>query len=90
MEKNLQPELNSLIMRTSYLLSAIKQFEYCRMLGEKAIAQVPDEALFCRNNEENNSIAVIVKYVVGNLLACFNDFLTTDDEKPWRNRDAEF
>ncbi|WP_031529621.1 DUF1572 family protein [Dyadobacter crusticola] len=77
-------------MNTSYLASSIKQFEYYKMLGEKAIAQLPDEALFWQYNAESNSIAVIVNHIVGNMLSRFTDFLTTDGEKPWRNRDAEF
>jgi hypothetical protein len=60
------------------------------MLGEKAMAQLPDEALFWRYNEESNSIAVIVNHITGNMLSRFTDFLTTDGEKPWRDRDKEF
>ncbi|MPR37280.1 DUF1572 family protein [Salmonirosea aquatica] len=77
-------------MNTSYLASSIKQFEYYKMLGEKAMAHLPDEALFWQYNAESNSIAVIVNHIVGNMLSRFTDFLTTDGEKPWRNRDAEF
>lgn len=77
-------------MKTSYLSSAVKQFEYYKMLGEKAIEQLPDEALFWQYNKESNSIAVIVKHLAGNMLSRFTDFLTADGEKPWRNRDAEF
>ncbi|MCF0054106.1 DUF1572 domain-containing protein [Dyadobacter sp. LJ53] len=77
-------------MDTSYLASVVKQFEYYKMLGEKAIAQLPDEALFWQYNEESNSIAVIVNHITGNMLSRFTEFLTTDGEKPWRNRDAEF
>lgn len=77
-------------MTSSYLSSAIKQFEYYKMLGEKAMAQVPDEALFRRYNADSNSIAVIVNHLAGNMLSRFTDFLTSDGEKPWRNRDDEF
>jgi hypothetical protein len=77
-------------MERSYLTSAIKQFEYYKMLGEKAMAQLPDEALFWQYNAESNSIAVIVSHIAGNMLSRFTDFLTSDGEKPWRNRDAEF
>ena len=77
-------------MEKSYLSSAIKQFEYYKLLGEKAMAQLPDEALFWQYNEESNSIAVIVNHLAGNMLSRFTDFLTTDGEKPWRNRDLEF
>jgi len=74
----------------SYLTSVIKQFEYYKMLGEKAMAQVPDEALFWQYNTESNSIAVIVEHLSGNMRSRFTDFLTSDGEKSWRNRDAEF
>lgn len=74
----------------SYLQSAIKQFEYYKMLGEKTFAQVPEEKLFWQYNEESNSIAVIVKHLSGNMLSRWTDFLQSDGEKDWRNRDAEF
>jgi len=73
-----------------YLKSARRQFELYQHLGEKAIAQLPDEALFFQPNEESNSIAVIVRHLWGNMLSRWTDFLTTDGEKPWRQRDAEF
>ena len=60
------------------------------MLGEKTIAQLSDEQLFWKYNEESNSIASIVKHLWGNMLSRWTDFLTTDGEKEWRNRDAEF
>jgi hypothetical protein len=88
-EKNKQCKKRN-VMNSSYLSSAIKQFEYYKMLGEKAMAQVPEKALFWQYNQESNSIAVIVNHIVGNMLSRFTDFLETDGEKPWRNRDAEF
>lgn len=60
------------------------------MLGEKAMEQLTEEQLFWQYNEESNSIAVLVHHLAGNMLSRFTDFLTTDGEKPWRNRDAEF
>jgi hypothetical protein len=77
-------------MTTSYLTSVTKQFEYYKMLGEKAMGQLPDEALFWQFNEASNSISVLVSHIAGNMLSRFTDFLRTDGEKPWRNRDAEF
>lgn len=77
-------------MKTNYLESVIKQFEYYKMLGDKTFAQVPDEKLFWQFNEDSNSIAVIVKHLSGNMLSRWTDFLTTDGEKEWRNRDDEF
>lgn len=77
-------------MTTDYLDSAKKQFEYYKMLGEKTFSQLPDEKLFWTFNEESNSIATIVKHLHGNMMSRWTDFLTTDGEKEWRNRDAEF
>lgn len=77
-------------MNSDYLQSTTKQFEYYKMLGDKTIAQLPDDKLFWQYNQECNSIATIVKHLYGNMLSRWTDFLTTDGEKEWRNRDAEF
>ncbi|BFM44444.1 DUF1572 domain-containing protein [Flavobacterium sp. CFS9] len=74
----------------SYLESVKKQFLYYKMLGEKAMAQLEPEQLFVSLNEDTNSIATIVKHVSGNMLSRWTDFLTSDGEKEWRNRDSEF
>mgnify|MGYP003493752380 FL=1 len=74
----------------SYLESVKKQFLYYKMLGEKAFEQLEPEQLFVSVNENTNSIAVIVKHLSGNMLSRWTDFLTTDGEKEWRNRDDEF
>lgn len=74
----------------NYLQSVIKQFEYYKMLGEKTFAQVPEEKLFWQYNEESNSIAVIIQHLWGNMLSRWTDFLHSDGEKEWRDRDAEF
>lgn len=78
------------MITTDYLNSVKKQFEYYKMLGDKTFAQLSDEQLFWQYNEESNSIATIVKHLWGNMLSRWTDFLTTDGEKDWRNRDAEF
>ncbi|GAA4415513.1 DUF1572 domain-containing protein [Nibrella viscosa] len=75
---------------TGYLSSARKQFAYYKLLGEQTMSQVPDEALFWQASAESNSIATIVKHLWGNMLSRWTEFLTTDGEKEWRNRDAEF
>ncbi|WP_207531669.1 DUF1572 family protein [Desertivirga arenae] len=77
-------------MDSGYLESVIKQFEYYKMLGEKTFSQVPEEKLFWQYNEESNSIATIVKHLWGNMLSRWTDFLTSDGEKEWRDREAEF
>lgn len=74
----------------SYLESVKKQLLYYKTLGEKAFEQVAPEQLFVAFNENTNSIAVIVKHLSGNMLSRWTDFLTTDGEKEWRNRDDEF
>ena len=74
----------------SYLQSVIKQFEYYKMLGEKTFDQIPEKKLFWQYNDESNSIATIVKHLWGNMLSRWTDFLASDGEKEWRNRDAEF
>lgn len=75
---------------TAYLESVKKQFLYYKTLGEKAFEQIEPEQLFVFLNENTNSIAVIVKHLSGNMLSRWTDFLTTDGEKEWRNRDDEF
>jgi len=74
----------------SYLESIKKQFFYYKTLGEKAMDQLEPEQLFVAINEDTNSIATIVKHLSGNMLSRWTDFLTTDGEKEWRNRDSEF
>ncbi len=74
----------------SYLESVKKQFLYYKTLGEKAMDQLDPEQLFVSINEDTNSIATIVKHLSGNMLSRWTDFLTSDGEKEWRNRDAEF
>lgn len=74
----------------SYLSSTKKQFAYYKLVGEKAIDQLEDEQLFIVANEDTNSIATIIKHIAGNMLSRWTDFLITDGEKDWRNRDTEF
>ncbi len=60
-------------------------------LAEKAFSQVEsDEDFFKKPGEYSNSIALIIKHLAGNLTSRWTDFLTTDGDKPWRDRDAEF
>ena len=74
----------------NYQESAKRQFTLYKHLGDKSIAQVSDEVLNWQPAGESNSIAIIVKHMWGNMLSRWTDFLTTDGEKPWRDRDAEF
>lgn len=74
----------------SYLESVRKQFLYYKTIGEKAMAQLEAEQLFTAVNDDTNSIAVIIRHLHGNMLSRWTDFLTTDGEKDWRDRDSEF
>lgn len=69
---------------------ALANFRKYKEMGEGAIAQVPDAQLFEMLDAEGNSISLIVKHLRGNMLSRWRDFLTTDGEKPDRNRDSEF
>lgn len=73
-----------------YLEDAVLNFRGYKKLADKAFEQTTDEDFFRVIDEEANSIAVIVKHMVGNMLSRWTDFLTSDGEKPDRNRDMEF
>ena len=77
-------------MDTSYLTSVKKQFEYYKSLGDKTFNQLNEEQLFWLSNIDDNSIAIIVKHIAGNMRSRWTNFLTEDGEKEWRNRDDEF
>jgi uncharacterized protein DUF1572 len=74
----------------NYFEDALKAFRAYKKLAEKAIAQLRDEEFFVTLDEEANSVAVIMKHMAGNMLSRWTDFLSSDGEKPDRNRDAEF
>lgn len=73
-----------------FLSAAINAFEANKRLADRAIEQVSDDKLHVALDANTNSIAVTMKHIAGNLLSRWTDFLTTDGEKPWRNRDHEF
>jgi hypothetical protein len=75
---------------TSYVEDTLSLFRFSKSLAERAMAQVTDEQLFVTLDPEANSIAIIVKHMAGNMRSRWTDFLTTDGEKPDRNRDREF
>ena len=77
-------------MTNSYLSSIIKQFEYYKSLGDKTFEQLSKEQIHWQYNNESNSVAIIVKHIVGNMLSRWTNFLTEDGEKIWRERDKEF
>src|SRR2546423_6870053 len=73
-----------------FMSAIINAFEANKRLADRAVGQVPDDKLHTALDANTNSISVIMKHVAGNLLSRWTDFLTTDGEKPWRNRDDEF
>jgi len=75
---------------STLLSSALTVFRNNKHWADKAIAQLSDESIRVALDANTNSVAVIMKHVSGNLLSRWADFLTTDGEKPWRNRDDEF
>ena len=76
--------------KTHWLADVRVQFEKMKRLAEGALAQAHDDDLNVAIDKEANSLAVMVKHMAGNLRSRFSDFLTTDGEKPNRNRDGEF
>jgi len=77
-------------LTTSYVQDSIELFRYYKKLAERAMEQCPDEGLFRSLDSESNCVAIIVKHIAGNMRSRWSDFLTTDGEKPDRNRDTEF
>ena len=75
---------------TSYIEDSLSLFRQYKRLAERAMEQVTEEQLFAALDEESNSIAIIVKHMAGNMRSRWTDLLTTDGEKPDRDRDSEF
>jgi hypothetical protein len=74
----------------NFLAISRKMFQYYKGLADKSMAVLSEEEIHFLPNEESNSIAILVHHMSGNMLSRFTDFLTSDGEKEWRNRDAEF
>jgi hypothetical protein len=77
-------------MESTFLKSSILQFKYYKELGEKTIEQIPETQFSFTLNSKSNSINTIVKHLSGNMISRWSDFLNSDGEKEWRNRDDEF
>jgi hypothetical protein len=75
---------------TSYVDDSVSLFRFYKKMAEGAMEQVSDEQLFATLDQEMNSIAIIVKHMSGNMRSRWTNFLTSDGEKPDRNRDTEF
>jgi len=73
-----------------FLKSAVKRLGYYKELGDKTLAQLTGADLHHQPASESNSIAIIIQHMAGNMLSRWTDFLTSDGEKEWRNRDVEF
>jgi uncharacterized damage-inducible protein DinB len=78
------------MIRDRYLEDALRQLRNYKELADRAIAQVDDEQLFTALEAGSNSIAIIMKHMAGNMRSRWTDFLTSDGEKPDRQRDSEF
>jgi hypothetical protein len=77
-------------MVSPILAALLDEFRKTKRMGERAFEQLADEDFFFKLNPRQNSIHVIVKHLSGNMLSRWTDFLTTDGEKPWRDRESEF
>src|SRR5215212_592094 len=77
-------------IETTWRDAAVLSFQYHRLLAKRAVAQVSDEALHQSLDVETNSIAVIMQHIAGNLRSRWTEFLSSDGEKPFRQRDEEF
>ena len=77
-------------LTTSYFEDSLTMFRQYKTMGDRAMEQVTDDQLFTALDEEMNSIAIVVKHMAGNMRSRWTNFLTTDGEKPDRNRDSEF
>ena len=73
-----------------FLSASVRVFEYHKRLADRAVEQVSDDRLHVALDQNTNSIAVVMKHIAGNLLSRWTDVLTSDGEKPWRDRDSEF
>lgn len=75
---------------SEYLRDALQRFTDAKAGADRAIAQLPDEALWVALDPESNSVGVLMRHLAGNMRSRWRDFLTTDGEKPDRHRDQEF
>jgi hypothetical protein len=74
----------------NYLKNVVFEFKRYKTMGDKTFAQLSDKEIHWKYQATDNSIAIIVKHIVGNMLSRWTNFLTEDGEKSWRNREMEF
>ena len=77
-------------MDNTFITAIKKQFDYYKLVGDKSFEQLTFQDMLWKPNEASNSISIIVKHMVGNMLSRWTNFLTEDGEKGWRHRDQEF
>ena len=82
--------MNNDVFIENYIDDIKKQFLYYKSLGEKTFGQLSEKEILHQYNSESNSIAIIVNHLWGNMMSRWTDFLITDGEKTWRDRDSEF
>ncbi|NHF61250.1 DUF1572 family protein [Flavobacteriaceae bacterium TP-CH-4] len=79
-----------MLQSSDYLRSVFFEFRRYKTLGDKTFEQLSEEDVHWKYRETDNSVALIVKHLVGNMKSRWTHFLTQDGEKPWRNRETEF
>src|SRR5256884_3789314 len=89
-QANFPASMNDQSIGQHYLDDALRRFRDYKKLAERAFAQISGEEFFRMLDQESNSIAINMKHMAGNMISRWTDFLTTDGEKPERNRDIEF
>jgi len=89
-KKTLGPIFYLQFMEENYLVDIRKLFAYYKALGEGAMQQVSEKDLFWQYDSNSNSMAIIIKHISGNMLSRWTNFLSSDGEKQWRDRDGEF
>jgi hypothetical protein len=82
--------MQTMTVAENVLSDVITEYGKLKKLGERAVAQLDDQHLFVYLDPESNSIAVLIRHIAGNMRSRWTDFLTSDGEKPDRNRDGEF
>jgi Protein of unknown function (DUF1572) len=82
--------MQTMTVAENVLSDVITEYGKLKKLGERAVAQLDDQHLFVSLDPESNSIAVLIRHIAGNMRSRWTDFLTSDGEKPDRNRDGEF
>lgn len=77
-------------MNNNYITSIIKQYNYYKTAGDKTLQQLSFNEINWQSHDNSNSVSIIVKHMVGNMLSRWTNFLTEDGEKTWRQREQEF